>query len=90
MPTVTSMEFTGLQEFSNYTVTVTASFSEFGSALAVPSSMQFTTLSACTYMQYKTLCIIIIVKSSLVMQYMQPQLEFPPLTLPPLLPQVSW
>ncbi len=48
MPTVTSMEFTSLQEFSTYRVTVTARFSGFGLSLTAPSSMQFTTLSGCT------------------------------------------
>ena len=45
MATVTSMEFTGLKEFSTYTVTVTASFSAFGMITDTSTSMGFTTLS---------------------------------------------
>ncbi len=47
--TVTSMEFTGLQEFSIYRVTVTARFSEFGLSPTAPSTIEFTTLSVRTY-----------------------------------------
>ena len=50
MATVTSMEFTGLQEFSTYTVTVTARFSAFGLITQTPTSMDFTTLSASRYL----------------------------------------
>ena len=46
MPTVTSMEFTGLLEYSVYRVTVTARFSAFGLSLASPTSREFITLSA--------------------------------------------
>ena len=46
MATVTSMEFTGLQEFSTYTVTVTAMFNAFCSLRQTPTSMRFTTHSA--------------------------------------------
>ena len=42
----TSMSFTGLEEFSNYTVTVTTTFNVFGSNMDVASDMIFTTLSA--------------------------------------------
>ena len=45
MNTVTSMEFTGLQEFSSYTVTVNARFS---ASSLVTQSTDFTTLSAGT------------------------------------------
>ena len=45
MATVTSMEFTGLQEFSNYTVTVTARLSAFGPITSQTTNMVFTTLS---------------------------------------------
>ena len=41
--TVTSMEFTGLQEFSTYTVTVTA---RFNTTVSQSPTMEFTTLSA--------------------------------------------
>ena len=44
MATVTSMLFTDLQEFSTYTVTVTARFNT--TVAQRPTSMEFTTLSA--------------------------------------------
>ena len=43
---VTSMSFTGLEEFSTYTVTVTTTFNVFGSNMDVASDMIFTTPSA--------------------------------------------
>ena len=46
MANITIMEFTDLQEFSTYTVTVTARFSAFGLTLQTSTSMDFTTLSA--------------------------------------------
>ena len=46
MTAVTSMEFTGIQEFSTYTVTVTARFSAFGLLTHTSTSMDFTTLGA--------------------------------------------
>ena len=49
MATVTSMGFTGLQEFSTYTVTVTARFSAFGLITQTPTSIDFTTLSTGSY-----------------------------------------
>ena len=42
----TSMSFTGLEEFSTYTVTVTTTFNVFGSDMDVASDMMFTTSSA--------------------------------------------
>ena len=45
--TVTSMSFTGLEEFSTYTVTVTTTFNVFGSNMDVASDMMFATQSAC-------------------------------------------
>ena len=42
------MEFTGLQKFSTYTVTVIARFSAFGIITQTQTSMDFTTLSAGT------------------------------------------
>ena len=44
--TDTSMSFTGLEEFSTYTVTVTTTFNVFGSNMDVVSEMMFTTPSA--------------------------------------------
>ena len=44
--TATSMSFTGLEEFSTYTVTVTTTFNVFGSDMDVASDMMFTTSSA--------------------------------------------
>ena len=44
--TGTSMSFTGLEEFSTYTVTVTTTFNVFGSNMDVPSDMMLTTPSA--------------------------------------------
>ena len=44
--TDTSMSFTGLEEFSTYTVTVTTTFNVFGSSMDVASDMMFTTPSA--------------------------------------------
>ena len=44
--TVTSMSFTGLEEFSIYAVTVTTTFNVFGSNMDVASDMMFTTPSA--------------------------------------------
>ena len=44
--TDTSVEFTGLQEFSTYTVTVIARFNAFGMITQTQTSMDFTTLSA--------------------------------------------
>ena len=44
--TDTSMSFTGLEEFSTYTVTVTTTFNVFGSNMDVASDMMFTTPSA--------------------------------------------
>ena len=44
--TDTSMSFTGLEEFSTYTVTVTTTFNVFGSDMDVASDMMFTTSSA--------------------------------------------
>ena len=44
--TDTSMSFTGLEEFSTYTVTVTTTFSVSGSNMDVASGMMFTTPSA--------------------------------------------
>ena len=48
--TDTSMSFTGLEEFSTYTVTVTTTFNVFGSTIDVASNMtMFTTSSAGMY-----------------------------------------
>ena len=44
--TATSMSFTGLEEFSTYTVTVTTTFNVFGSNMDVASDMMFTTPSS--------------------------------------------
>ena len=44
--TDTSMSFTGLEEFSTYTVTVTTTFNVSGSNMDVVSNRMFTTLSA--------------------------------------------
>ena len=44
--TNTSMSFTGLEEFSTYTVTVTTTFNVFGSNMDVASDMMFTTTRA--------------------------------------------
>ena len=44
--TATSMSFTGLEEFSTYTVTVTTTFKVLGSNMDVASDMMFTTPSA--------------------------------------------
>ena len=44
--TDTSMPFTGLEEFSTYTVTVTTTFNVFGSNMDVASDMMFTTPSS--------------------------------------------
>ena len=44
--TGTSMSFTGLEEFSTYTVTVPTTFNVFGSNMDVASAMMFTTSSA--------------------------------------------
>ena len=44
--TATSMSFSGLEEFSTYTVTVTTTFNVFGSNMDVASDMIFTTPSA--------------------------------------------
>ena len=44
--TNTSMSFTGLEEFSTYTVTVTTIFNVSGSNMDVVSNRMFTTLSA--------------------------------------------
>ena len=44
--TDTSMTFTGLEEFSTYTVTVITTFNVFGSNMDVVSDRTFTTLSA--------------------------------------------
>ena len=44
--TDTSMSFTGLEEFSTYTVTVTTTFDVFGSDMDVASDVMFTTPSA--------------------------------------------
>ena len=44
--TATSMSFTGLEEFSTYTVTVTTTFNVLGSDMDVASDMMFTTSSA--------------------------------------------
>ena len=44
--TSTSMSFTGLEEFSTYTVTVNTTFNVFGSSMDVASDMMFTTPSA--------------------------------------------
>ena len=41
-----SMSFTGFEEFSNYTITVTTTFNVFGSNMDVASDMMFTTPSA--------------------------------------------
>ena len=43
--TDTSMSFTGLEEFSTYTVTITAKFNPFGELILAMSSRSFTTLS---------------------------------------------
>ena len=50
MANVTSIEFTGLQEFSTYTVTVIARFDAFDLITRTPTSMDFTTLSASRYL----------------------------------------
>ena len=44
--TDTSMSFTGLEEFSNYTCTVTTTFNVSGSNMDVASDVMFTTPSA--------------------------------------------
>ena len=44
--TGTSMSFTGLEEFSTYTVTVTTTFNVFGSNMDVASDIMFTTPSS--------------------------------------------
>ena len=44
--TNTSMSFTGLVEFSTYTVTVTTTFNVFGSNMDIASDMMFITQSA--------------------------------------------
>ena len=44
--TDTSMSFTGLEEFSTYTVTVTTTFNVFGSNMTEVAEMMFTTSSA--------------------------------------------
>ena len=46
-----SMAFTGLEEFSTYTVTITATFNAFGATPMAASSTEFTTLSAGTILQ---------------------------------------
>ena len=47
--TDTSISFTGLEEFSTYTVTVTTTFNVFDSTMDVASDMMFTTSSAGMY-----------------------------------------
>ena len=44
--TATSMEFTGLQEFSVYIITVTATYSEFNLIASMPANIRFITLRA--------------------------------------------
>ena len=44
--TDTSMSFTGLEEFSTYTITVTTTFNVFGSNMTEVAEMMFTTSSA--------------------------------------------
>ena len=44
--TATSMSFSGLEEFSNYTVTVTTTFNVFGSNMPEVAEIMFTTSSA--------------------------------------------
>ena len=44
--TNTSMSFTGLEEFSNYTITVTTAFNVFGRNITEVADMMFTTPSA--------------------------------------------
>ena len=44
-----SMAFTGLKEFSTYTVTITATLNAFDATAMANSSMEFTTLSAGMY-----------------------------------------
>ena len=44
--TNTSIDFTDLEDFSTYTVTVTTTFNVFGSNMDVASDMMFTTPSA--------------------------------------------
>ena len=46
LTTGNSMSFTGLEEFSTYTVTVTAVYDAFGATAMESSSERFTTLSA--------------------------------------------
>ena len=47
--TTFAIAFTGLEEFSNYIVTVTTTFNVFGSNMDVASDMLFATQSACKY-----------------------------------------
>ena len=49
MPTISSMEFIGLHEFSVYRIKVTARFSAFDLSPASPATMEFTTLSSGMY-----------------------------------------
>ena len=47
--TATSHDFISLEEFSTYRITITARFMDFGLSLTTPSSMEFMTLSAGSY-----------------------------------------
>ena len=50
----TSMSFTGLEEFSTYTVTVTTTFNVFGSNMAEVAEMMFTTPIVLVRLLYRT------------------------------------
>ena len=50
----TSMPFTGLEEFSTYTVAVTTTFNVFGSNMTEVAEMMFTTPSAGMYVYFDT------------------------------------
>ncbi len=69
---VTSMEFTGLHEFSTYRVNVTAMFNAFGLSRAPFSMLVFTTLSTGRY----DACCIAVSEIKLIFN-MQPPLELP-------------
>ena len=58
--TDTSMSFTGLEEFSNYTITVTTAFNVFGRNITEVADMMFTTPSAgiLYFIQYAEMLIL--------------------------------
>ena len=81
--TGSSMAFTGLEEFSTYTVTITATLDAFGATAMAASSKEFTTLTAgmTLWEIVKVLCLIC---------YSQPQLEHRTLCPAPAPPIASW